>query len=58
MIKNRMMQLTEDLYDDLDDDMEMVVPILTECETIISLVSMFTISIFSSNIFNLTSNPG
>ncbi|MDD4432265.1 MAG: endopeptidase La [Parabacteroides sp.] len=32
MIKNRMMQLTEDLYDDLDDDMEMVVPILTECD--------------------------
>jgi ATP-dependent Lon protease len=27
-----MMQLTEDLYDDLDDDMEMVVPILTECD--------------------------
>ena len=26
------MQLTEDLYDDLDDDMEMVVPILTECD--------------------------
>jgi ATP-dependent Lon protease len=32
MIKNRMMQLTEDLYDDLDEDMEMVVPILTECD--------------------------
>ena len=26
------MQLAEDLYDDLDDDMEMVVPILTECD--------------------------
>ena len=26
------MQLTEDLYDDLDEDMEMVVPILTECD--------------------------
>ncbi len=26
------MQLTEDLYDDLDDDMEMIVPILTECD--------------------------
>ena len=26
------MQLTDDLYDDLDDDMEMVVPILTECD--------------------------
>lgn len=32
MIKNRMMQLTEDLYDDLDEDMEMIVPILTECD--------------------------
>jgi len=27
-----MMQLTEDLYDDLDEDMEMIVPILTECD--------------------------
>ena len=26
------MQLTDDLYDDLDEDMEMVVPILTECD--------------------------
>ena len=26
------MQLTEDLYDDLDEDMEMIVPILTECD--------------------------
>ncbi|NYI49349.1 endopeptidase La [Macellibacteroides fermentans] len=32
MIKNRIMQLTDDLYDDLDEDMEMVVPILTECD--------------------------
>ena len=26
------MQLTEDLYDDLDEDMGMIVPILTECD--------------------------
>ena len=26
------MQLTDDLYDDLDEDMEMIVPILTECD--------------------------
>ena len=32
MIKNRMVRLTEDLYDDLEDDMGLVVPILTECD--------------------------
>ncbi|OCW95987.1 endopeptidase La [Macellibacteroides sp. HH-ZS] len=32
MIKNRIMQLTDDLYDDLDEDMEVIVPILTECD--------------------------